>query len=225
MLAHLAIIPDGNRRWARQRGLPTFEGHRKGFERIKELGKKARELGIKVFTVWAFSTENWTRSEKEVDYLMRIYEQWIDENLQQAIRDKVRIIHIGRKDRITLSLKKKIIDAEEKTRVFDSHFFVIALDYGGKDEVVRAVKTAQNLEFRIKNEKEFEQFLDTKDLPFPNPDLVIRTSGEQRSSGFMIWQAAYSEYMFVEKYLPDFTADDLEACIKQFQDRKRRYGK
>lgn len=227
MLTHLAIIPDGNRRWAKEKGLPIFRGHIKGFERIKELGKKVREIGIKVFTVWAFSTENWTRTKKETDYLMGIYEQWIDENLEQAIKDKIRIIHIGRKDRIPESLKKKIIEAEKKTTVFDQYFFVIGLDYGGRDEILRAATRIQNSELRIKNlnEETFAQFLDTKDLPFPNPDLIIRTSGEQRTSGFMIWQGAYAEYMFVEKYLPDFTASDLEHCINQFQNRKRRFGK
>lgn len=111
---HIALIPDGNRRWAREKGLPTFEGHRRGFDRVKELAKKIKELGIPVFTVWAFSTENWNRTKEEVDYLMGIYEQWIDENLKNALRDQTRIIHIGRKDRIRGSLKNKLENAEKK---------------------------------------------------------------------------------------------------------------
>ncbi len=227
MLTHLAIIPDGNRRWAQKRGLPTFEGHRRGFERIKELGKKAREMGIKIFTVWAFSTENWARSKKEIHYLMGIYKQWIDENLKQAIKDKIHIVHLGRKDRIPSVLKKKIVEAEEKTKRFNAHYFVIALDYGGRDEVLRATQQVQSSKFKVQNltEETFTQFLDTRDLPYPYPDLVIRTSGEIRMSGFMPWQAAYSEWIFYPKYLPDFTANDLEHCIKQFEDRKRRFGK
>ncbi len=221
---HIALIPDGNRRWAKEKGLPTFEGHRKGFERVKELTKKVSDLGIEIFTVWAFSTENWNREKKEVDYLMGIYEKWIDENLAKALKDQTRIIHIGRKDRIRESLKQKLSEAEEKTKTFTKQYFVIALDYGGKDEVLRAIEKGNNQRQKL-DEETLDRFLDTKVLPYPNPDLIIRTSGEQRTSGFMIWQGAYSEYFFVKKYLPDFTADDLEECIKEYSSRHRRFGK
>lgn len=220
-LRHIALIPDGNRRWAKAKGLPTFEGHRRGFERVKELAKKVREMRIPIFTVWAFSTENWNRTKEEVNYLMGIYEQWIDENLAQALKDQIRIVHIGRKDRIRESLRKKLNQAEEKTKRFNKQYFVVALDYGGKDEIVRAIKKGKD---KI-NEETLQQFLDTAELPYPNPDIIIRTSGEQRTSGFMPWQGAYSEYFFTKKYLPDFTAEDLEKCIKEYADRQRRFGK
>ncbi len=218
---HVALIPDGNRRWAKAKGLPTFEGHRRGFERVKELAEKVTDLGIPIFTVWAFSTENWKRTKEEVNYLMGIYEQWINDNLVKALKDKIRIIHIGRKDRIRQSLRKKIINAEDKTKKFTKQFFVVALDYGGRDEILRAIDKSKG---KI-NEDKFSQLLDTNELPYPNPDLVIRTSGEQRTSGFMIWQGAYSEYMFVKKYLPDFTPADLEQCVKKYMSRQRRFGK
>lgn len=219
---HLAIIPDGNRRWAKEKGLPSFEGHRRGFNIMKKIAKKARDLGIKVLTVWAFSNENWNRTKEEIEYLMDIYESWVDMHLEEALKDEIRIIHLGNKTRIRKSLLEKLTNAENKTKHFDKFYLCIALDYGGREEIIRAfnlIKTTKNI-----NEKTFEDFLDTKNVPFPNPDLVIRTSGEQRNSGFMIWQSAYSEYMFVEKYFPDFTTDDLESCIEGYKKRKRRFG-
>ena len=219
---HVAIIPDGNRRWAKARGLPSFEGHRRGFSVLSKIAKKAREIGVKVFTVWAFSTENWNRSEKEVNYLMDMYEKWIDENLKTAIRDKIRIIHLGRKDRIRKSLLKKLSDTESKTKKFNKSYLCIALDYGGKDEILRAIKKIKNKNLE---ENEFNKYLDTKDLPYPKIDCVIRTSGEFRSSGFMLWQSAYSEYIVVKKHLPDFSVQDFEKCIGIYSKRIRRFGR
>ncbi|MCX7881187.1 MAG: polyprenyl diphosphate synthase [Patescibacteria group bacterium] len=224
-LKHIAIIPDGNRRWARERGLPTFFGHKKGFDQSISLSKKSRELGIKILTFWAFSTENWKRSKEEVNYLMKLYEEMIDKNLKEALREKVRIIHLGRKDRLNQKLKEKIIDAEEKTKHFNKYYLTIALDYGGVDEILRTINKIKKLKINNLDEKIFEKNLDTKDLPYPNPDLVIRTSGEVRTSGFMIWQTAYSEWIFYPKYFPDFTPSDLEKCVKEYQERQRRFGK
>lgn len=223
---HIAIIPDGNRRWAKEKGLPTFEGHRRGFNQSIKLGRKSRSLGIKVLTFWAFSTENWKRTKKEVSYLMDLYYQMIERNIKEALKEKIRIIHLGRKDRINNKLRLKIIEAEEKTKNFDKYYLTIALDYGGRDEILRAVEKIKSSKTNLIDfsEKEFSQFLDTKDLPYPYPDLVIRTSGEIRSSGFMIWQAAYSEWIFYSKYFPDFSPDDLEKCIEEYQKRQRRFG-
>lgn len=217
---HVAIIPDGNRRWAKERGLPTFEGHRKGFQALINIGKKARELGIKILTVWAFSTENWKRSSEEVSYLMNLYEMMLEKYLKEALKEKIRIIHLGRKDRINKTLKNKIINIEEKTKNFTRYYLCIGLDYGGRDEIVRAIKKSSNL-----SEDNFNQFLDTKDLPYPNPDLIIRTGGEQRLSGFLLWQSQYSELIFVDKYLPDYSIDDFENNIIEFSKRQRRFGK
>jgi len=223
---HIAIIPDGNRRWAKEKGLPTFEGHKKGFNQAIEIGKKARELGIKVLTLWAFSSENWKRTKEEISYLMDLYYQMIEINIQDALKEKIRIIHLGRKDRISNKLRLKIMEAEEKTKNFDKYYLAIALDYGGRDEIIRTINKINQSKTSIKNfsEEKINQFLDTKDLPYPSPDLVIRTSGEIRTSGFMIWQAAYSEWIFYPKYFPDFTPFDLEKCIEEYKKRQRRFG-
>ncbi len=213
---HVAVIPDGNRRWAKERGLPAIAGHRRGSEMLIELLDKAKDLNIKIFTFWAFSTENWGRIQTEVANLMKLYEAGINHYLKRALKNKVRFVHIGRKDRLSERLKKTITDAEEKTKTFRDYYFVLALDYGGQDEITRAVK-----KYGVK----FDQFLDTKGLPYPNPDLVIRTSGEMRTSGFMIWQAAYAEWIFIDKYFPDFTPVDFEECIQTYVKRQRRFGR
>ena len=223
---HIAIIPDGNRRWAKEKGLPTFEGHRQGFNQSIKLAEKSRRLGIKILTFWAFSTENWKRTKEEISYLMDLYYQMIERNIKDALKEKIRIIHLGRKDRISNKLRLKIMEAEEKTKNFDKYYLVIALDYGGRDEIIRTINKINQSKISVDklSEEEINQFLDTKDLPYPYPDLVIRTSGEVRTSGFMIWQAAYSEWIFYPKYFPDFSPDDLEKCIEEYKKRQRRFG-
>lgn len=217
---HVAIIPDGNRRWAKSKNLPTFEGHRKGFEALVKVARESRKLDIKVMTVWGFSTENWKRTPEEVSYLMDIYNEMIDRYLDEAMKDEIRIIHLGRKDRLNKNLVGKIADAENKTRDFDKHYLCIGLDYGGRDEIVRAVRKG-----KIEKESDIDRALDTSVLPYPNPDLIIRTGGEKRLSGYLLWQSEYSELMFVDKYLPDFTPGDFNNCIMQYGERNRRYGK
>jgi undecaprenyl diphosphate synthase len=217
---HVAIIPDGNRRWARERNLPTFEGHRKGFETLVEIARESRDLGVKVFTVWGFSTENWKRTDEEVSYLMGLYSRMIDEYLKEALKDEIRIVHLGRKDRLDKKLLKKIKDAEEKTKDFGKYYLCVGIDYGGRDEILRAIKQSS-----IDSESDMDKALDTSVLPYPNPDLVIRTGGEKRLSGFLLWQSQYAELMFVDKYLPDFSPDDFKACINDYSQRNRRYGK
>jgi len=226
-LRHLAIIPDGNRRWARKAGLPSFEGHRRGFNRAMELVRKTREMGIQTLTLWAFSTENWQRTKQEVGGLMRLFSMMIDNYLKDAFKDRVRITHLGRKDRINERLRKKIAEAEEKTKEFTRYYLNIALDYGGQDEIVRATNRIISLTDRPEKITRalFNQSLDTRTLPYPSPDLIIRTGGEMRMSGFMIWQAAYSEYLFINKYFPDFTPVDLEKMVELYLARDRRFGK
>jgi len=221
---HVAIIPDGNRRWAKEKKKITYEGHKKGFERLIKITRKARELGIKVFTVWAFSTENWKRSTEEISYLMKLYETMLDKYLTEVLRDKIRIVHLGRKDRINKNLKNKIVNIEEKTKNFDKYYLCIALDYGGHDEIIRGINKIRRSQSVI-SEFDFNEYLDTKDLPFPNPDLIIRTGGEQRLSGFLLWQSQYSELVFEKKYLPDYSDEDFENTIKEFSVRQRRFGK
>lgn len=217
---HIAIIPDGNRRWAKEHGLPSFEGHRKGFDVAVKIGRKIRSMGINTMTMWAFSTENWNRTKDEVNYLMKMYEIFVEKNLKEALKEKIRIIHIGRKDRIPKSLLEKLKKSEEKTKDFNDYILNIALDYGGRDEIIRAIKKATSI-----NEGNFNQFLDTANQPYPNPDLIIRTSGEQRTSGLMIWQAAYAEYIFLKKHFPDLKDEDIELAVKEYASRQRRFGK
>ena len=224
-LNHVAIIPDGNRRWAMQKGLPSIEGHRRGFDMIQNLAKYLRSIDVRILTVWAFSTENWNRDKKEIDYLMGIYERWLDIDLKTALKEEIRIIHLGRKDRLNGSLRKKLEDAEEKTKHFTKFYLGVALDYGGRDELLRATQQVLSSKFKVQSESDFEKFLDTKDFPYPNPDLIIRTSGEQRTSGFMSWQSAYSEYIFPPVHLPDFNVDELKKCIEEYHHRKRRFGR
>lgn len=224
---HVAIILDGNRRWAKEHGLPTFEGHRRGFKKVVAICKEARKLGIHTITLWGFSTENWQRSEKEVDYLMKFFETMIDAYLKEAQREKIRIIHLGRKERLPKSLLQKIKKAEEKTKENKRYILNIALDYGGRDEIIRAIKKMSPVTCHLSHvtEKKFSQFLDTANQPYPNPDLIIRTSGEQRISGLFIWQAAYAEFYFEPCHLPDFTPAKFRKAIQEYSQRKRRFGK
>lgn len=226
--SHVAIILDGNRRWARERGLPTFEGHRRGLDATDKIIKKALETGISCLTLWAFSTENWDRDPKEISYLMDLFAHNVDSNLKIAKKHNARIVHLGRKDRIPDILRKKITHAEDETKHFTQHYLSIALDYGGRDEILRAIQTLSidvSFDFAKLDVPTFEKYLDTKHLPYPNPDLIIRTGGAERISGFMSWQSQYSELMFVEKFLPDFTPDDFTRCITDYQSRQRRFGK
>ncbi|OGH24340.1 MAG: di-trans,poly-cis-decaprenylcistransferase [Candidatus Levybacteria bacterium RIFCSPLOWO2_01_FULL_39_24] len=222
---HVAIIPDGNRRWAKEHGLPSFEGHRKGFDVAVKIGKKIRSLGVHTMTMWAFSTENWNRSKEEVAYLMKMYETFIERNLKQALKEKIRIIHLGRKDRISKKLLEKIQDSEEKTKNFKNYILNIALDYGGQDEVIRGIKKISRQNINNLTIEQFNNYLDTANQPYPNPDLIIRTSGEQRTSGLMIWQAAYAEYIFLQKHFPDVNDKDIENAIEEYSRRQRRFGK
>jgi len=223
----LVIIPDGNRRWARKRGLPTFEGHRRGFDVAVEIWRAARKLDIHTLTLWAFSTENWQRTKKEVSYLMKLYETMIDKFLKEAKKNKTKIIHLGRKDRIPLNLRRKIEKAEKETRNYQRYILNIALDYGGRDEILRAIKKMQNEKGKRQNltQEDFSRFLDTAGQPYPEPDLIIRTSGEKRISGFLLWQSAYSEFYFEPSYFPDFTPEKLKKAIKEYSKRERRFGK
>ncbi|KKR24737.1 MAG: Isoprenyl transferase [Candidatus Levybacteria bacterium GW2011_GWB1_39_7] len=224
---HLAIIPDGNRRWAKEKNLPTFDGHRKGFDAAVEITRYARKLGIHTFTLWAFSTENWKRTKEEVGYLMRLYAEMIDRYLKEAIEDEVRIIHLGRADRVPDYLLKKIRNAEEKTKEFQRNILNLAFDYGGRDEILRAIKAADESDFNFNelNEENFANFLDTAGQPHPSPDLIIRTSGELRTSGLLMWQGAYSELIFLNKYFPDIKTEDIDLAVEEYSRRQRRFGK
>ncbi len=215
---HIAIIPDGNRRWARARNLDTLFGHKAGFDRAVELAKAARELGIHTLSLWAFSTENWDRSPREISYLMKLYERMIDQHLKDAHKDGVRIIHLGRKDRIPKALLKKIVAAEEETKQNTKHVLNICLDYGGQDEILRSIQQPTTQTQDLCN------LLDTKGQPYPNVDLLIRTSGEQRTSGMLLWQCAYAEFYWETVHFPDFTPERLRVALLDYSRRRRRFG-
>jgi len=221
---HVAIIPDGNRRWAKGRNLPTFEGHRRGYETANKLIHTGHKLGISIMTIWAFSTENWKRTKDEVGYLMRLFDTMIERNLKEAHEEKTRIVHLGRKDRLADSLLKKITKAEKETAQYNKHYLCVGIDYGGEDEIIRAIKKASQTPGDWTQEKLFGS-LDTAVLPQQQVDLVIRTSGEQRTSGFMPLQTAYSEYYFSDKLFPDFNSAEFTKVIEDYSLRNRRFGK
>jgi len=223
---HLAIIPDGNRRWARARGLPTLQGHKKGFEMAVELARAAREWGIHTVTLWGFSTENWDRTEKEINYLMKLYAKLVDDYLKEARENKVRIYHLGRRDRLPEFLLKKIVKAEKETEQFDKYIMNIAIDYGGQDDIVRAVRAMirDGVSEDEVDQKLFEKYLDTKGQPYPYVDLMIRTSGEQRTSGLLLWQSNYTEFYWENGHFPDFSPEKLKEAILDYSRRRRRFG-
>lgn len=223
---HVALIPDGNRRWARSKGLLGSEGHKAGANRIIELARFCRNLRINTFTVWGFSTENWERDKKEVEFLMGLFKRVINEYVDEAKKNGTRIIHLGRKDRFSKPLRDAIEQAEIATRNNKKHVFNVALDYGGHDEIMRAIKgfMNDNKHFNDVDEQSFASYLDTGDQPYPYVDLLIRTSGEQRLSGFLPWQMVYAEVWWEENNLPDFTNDRFVGALLDYSRRKRRFG-
>lgn len=221
---HVAIIMDGNGRWAQQQGLPRVSGHKAGTENLREVIEAAVEFGIKYLTIFAFSTENWTRPSDEVQGLMRIFRTMLDRELMNLHENGVQLRHLGCLDRIDDVLKTKVKQAIELTKDNSTLILNIAFNYGGRDEILRAVKEM------IKNgqdpddvdEECFEKYLNTSDSP--DPDLIIRTSGEFRISNFMIWQGAYSEWYFTPTYWPDFGRENLYEALADYNQRERRYG-
>ncbi|MDP1710303.1 MAG: polyprenyl diphosphate synthase [bacterium] len=223
---HIAIILDGNRRWARSRGLHTLQGHKAGFEAGMKVAKASRDWGVHTFTVWGFSTENWDRSQTEISYLQKLFWKMAQVIEKEATKDDVRFVHLGRKDRLPKDLIRYITKLEEKTKNNKKHTFNVALDYGGHDEILRATKKVidAGIPSSKLDEKTFASYLDTKDQPYPNVDLFIRTSGEQRTSGFLPWQLNYAEYYWEVDHLPDMTPEKLWDIILDYSRRRRRFG-
>jgi len=226
---HVAIIMDGNGRWAKDKGLPRSAGHRAGIDRVKEIIKAASELGIKVVTFFAFSAENWARPQKEVNLLMRALNNYLDRQINELHKNNIRLMVIGRDRPISQYLLAKIKKAEEKTRGNTGLIFVLALNYGSRQEIVDAVKKFTTAVIKGEANLEgvdiesFSNYLYTAGLP--DPDLLIRTSGEMRISNFLLWQLSYAELYFPRKYWPDFGKRDLEKAIDIYQRRERRFGK
>lgn len=229
---HIAIILDGNRRWASDKILNPWLGHEKGAEKVEELLDWCLKLGVKSVTLYAFSTENFRRTSDEVGEIMRIAEERFRKLLtdERIFRDRVRVKVIGRVNLLPESLQQLIKNVEESTGSYDEHFLNFAFAYGGRAEIVDAArKIAEEvhegkLDPEKVDEKTFEQYLYTSHMPQQDPDLVIRTSGEERLSGFLLWQSAYSELCFLDVYWPDFRMIDLLRAVRTFQNRKRRYG-
>ncbi|GFQ00809.1 dehydrodolichyl diphosphate synthase 2 [Phtheirospermum japonicum] len=230
MPTHVAVIMDGNRRWARNRGLPVELGHRAGGQAMKQLASNCRKYGVQVLTVFAFSTENWIRPKEEVEFLMNLFEEVIQSDIEDLMRNDVRVSFIGKKRRIPESLQKLAYSAQERSKANQGVHLIIAMDYSGRYDIAQATKKiAKKVKDGILQVDEiddtlFEQHLETNGVNFPNPDLLIRTSGELRVSNFMLWQLAYTELLFVDKLFPDFDETDLIEALTAFQKRHRRYG-
>jgi len=223
-IRHLAIIMDGNGRWAKRRNLPRLAGHKAGTDNLRRILKACREQGIRIVTLYAFSTENWKRPYEEVNGLMKILEGAIDRELEALHEAGVCIRHIGRTDRIPAELYRKIQRAILYTRNNTNLILNVAMDYGGRAEIVDAVRRmlADGLEPSAVDETTINRYLYTGDLP--DPDLIIRTSGEYRVSNFMIWQAAYAEYYVTDVLWPDFDEKELQRAIEHYTRRDRRFG-
>ena len=226
---HIAIIMDGNRRWARNKGIPIKLGHRQGAETLKKIVRHANKIGLKYITVYAFSTENWQRSEEEVNALMLLLQNYLDDFAKEADTENIVIQVIGDRTALSEKLNESIDKTILRTKSNTGTIFNIALNYGGRLEITTAAKNIAKdyKDGKIKlediDEGLLSKYMYTKDLP--DPDLLIRTSGELRISGFLPWQTVYSELYFIDKLWPDFTADDLDEAIINYNTRKRRRGK
>ncbi len=222
---HVAIIMDGNGRWARQRGLPRLAGHRAGTENLRRVLRACVEFGVEILTIYAFSTENWGRPEEEVSGLMNIVRDVIDRELLELHKEGVRLRHIGDLSRIDPDLKEKVFKAIDLTKDNDKLILNIAFNYGGRAEIIHAVREIVKAGHSPEEITEdlLNHYLYTGDLP--DPDLIVRTSGELRLSNFLIWQAAYAEYYFPEVYWPDFDREEFRKALLHFADRDRRYGR
>jgi tritrans,polycis-undecaprenyl-diphosphate synthase [geranylgeranyl-diphosphate specific] len=231
-LEHIAIILDGNRRWASEQELNPWLGHKKGAETVEQLLDWCQKLNVKFVTLYTFSTENFRRSPEEIEEIMRIAEEKFRKLLtdERIHRNKVHVKVIGRVNLLPASLQQLIEDVEKATEKYDNQFLNFAFAYGGRAEILDATKViaekVRDGELAIDdvNEETFEKYLYTAHMPKQEPDLIIRTSGEERLSGFLLWQSAYSELAFLDVYWPDFRLIDLLRTIRTFQKRKRRYG-
>jgi undecaprenyl diphosphate synthase len=225
---HIAIIMDGNGRWANQRGLPRVEGHRRGVESVRSVVRAAGDIGIPFLTLFSFSSENWSRPKSEILDLMGLMRLFIKRDLADLHRDNVRVRIIGERAGLDADIVKLIADAETLTKTNTKLSLTIAFNYGSRAEIVRAAKAlaaeveAGTLKAKDITQDRFAIALDSGDLP--DPDLFIRTSGEQRLSNFLLWQLAYTEFVFTETYWPDFNRTHLESAIATYQSRDRRFG-
>ena len=227
-LEHISIIMDGNWRWALSHGLPRTAGHKKGAEVVIEIAKAAKEMGVKYLTLYAFSTENWKRPKDEVDTLMSLLRQYLSKDFDELNKNNIRICFIGEREMLDADIQSKMSELENLTANNTSATLQIALSYGSRAEIIHAVKqiatNVKNGDMSIESidEKSISAMLYTKNVP--DPDILIRTSGEQRLSNFLLWQLAYAEFFFTKTAWPDFTAEELKKIVSNYQTRERRYG-
>ena len=225
---HIAIIMDGNGRWAKKRGLPRTAGHKAGGETFRNIANYCRSIGVKYFTVYAFSTENWKRSEEEIGALMFLLERYLTEGLRDMEKNKVTFRFFGDLSRLNPKLQKLCLEAQERSKEYHEVQVNFCLNYGGRDEIVRAAKSfaadvaAGKCSADDLTEAVFENYLDSAGVP--DPELLIRPSGEMRLSNFLPWQSAYSEFVFMDVLWPDFSPEDLEKAIDEYNRRNRRFG-
>ncbi len=225
---HIAIIMDGNGRWAKKRGLPRNAGHSAGAESFRRIANYCRTLGVEYLTVYAFSTENWKRSEEEVSGIMKLLAKYLTEALRDMEKNHVRFRFFGDLSKLSPPLQKLCLDAQERSSEYHEVQVNFCLNYGGRDEIIRAIKAyAQdvkdgNVEIEALTEEIFSDYLDSAGVP--DPELVIRPSGELRTSNFLPWQTVYSEFVFMNVLWPDFSPEDLDAAIAEYQRRNRRFG-
>lgn len=222
---HVVLFPDGNRRWAKARGLHTLEGHKKGYENLLDFAEWCKSRGVEVLTAFGFSTENWNRSPEEVGYLMKLLEDCLVDNLNKYMKDGVRVRVIGDKKRLPKSLQGAAEKVEAETRENKSLSLNLAISYGGRWDIVNAAQKIiqDKIPAEKLDEKLFESYLSTAGLPAP--DFVIRAGGEKRMSNFVLWQAAYAELYFCPKMWPEFAEADLDEAFAEFDRRTRRFGK
>ena len=222
---HIAIIMDGNGRWAAARGLPRLAGHRAGTENLRRVIRACVEFGIQYLTIYAFSTENWGRPKEEVEGLMQIVEDVIDKELGELNKEGVQLHHIGRLEHVNPSLRDKVLGAVELTKNNTRLKLNIAFNYGGRDEIVCAIRAMLNNGVKPEDvtEQLISQYMFTAGIP--DPDLIVRTSGEMRISNFLIWQSAYSEWYVTDSYWPDFDKEELRKALVDYNQRERRFGR
>lgn len=225
---HIAIIMDGNGRWAKKRGLPRTAGHAAGAETFRRIANYCRSIGVRYLTVYAFSTENWKRSQEEISGIMTLLRKYLEESIRDMEKNQVRFVFFGDTSKLSPELQTLIHETEERSRRYEGVQVNFCLNYGGRDEIVRAARLfAQDCKNGLKQpedltEEAFSGYLYSAGVP--DPELIIRPSGEKRTSNFLLWQSAYSEYVFMHTLWPDFTSEDLEKAIDEFNRRSRRFG-
>jgi undecaprenyl diphosphate synthase len=221
---HIGIIMDGNRRWAKENGLSSFDGHKKGYEKLKEVGQWCIDRDINILSVYAFSTENWNRSKQEVKYLMKLLNKVFTDEVEKFNKKGIRIRVIGSRDKLSKEIKKNLLNAQERTKNNKKGTLNLCFNYGGRPEIAQAVK--EIIKKGLKESEITEETI-TKNTWMgdqPDPELIIRTSGEQRLSGFLTWQSVYSEFYFTKCHWPEFSEKDLDEAVKDYEKRQRRFG-